>query len=87
MDESGNSSSVLFVETPVPNSWHRLETFCSSSNGHLVSLESKSIENQLTQKSILADFWCGGNMCTDSPGEFRKLIGLAQIWLKIVMIV
>ena len=41
---------------------------CIASGGHLVSLDSNLIEDELTQKSTLSDFWCGGNMCTDSPG-------------------
>ena len=27
------------------------------------------VEKTLTEKSTLSDFWCGGNMCTDSPGK------------------
>jgi hypothetical protein len=73
VDELGNSSSIVYVETSVPNSWHNLERMCDNSGGHLVSLDSNRIENQLTQKSTLSDFWCGGNMCNDSPGNHKEL--------------
>ena len=44
-----------------------MEYLCKSSNGHLVSLDSKSLEDDLIMETDLEDFWCGGNMCKNSP--------------------
>ena len=63
------SETAIFVETMHPGSWWQLERSCQSSGGFLISLGSSKLENDIMQSTNLPSFWCGGNMCPDSPGN------------------
>lgn len=60
-------SAKVFVQSSLPRTWHQMDYSCRSSNGHLVSLDSQELELSLAKKTDLEDYWCGGNMCKNSP--------------------
>jgi len=62
------------VETRHPGSWWDLEDSCTSSLGHLVSVEDQDTEHSLVSATGgLHSFWSGGNMCPDSPAPVDSL--------------
>lgn len=63
----------VFVQSRIPRSWSDMEGHCKSSGGHLVSLDSYDLEQQLARTSTLEDFWCGGNMCKNSPAPAHSM--------------
>jgi len=58
----------MFV-TAGPDTWLGLEAACMASDGHLTSLDRVDVEKALVARANLTDFWCGGNMCPNSPGN------------------
>ncbi len=66
ISESSEETS-LYVETMHPGSWSQLERSCQASGGFLISLASEKVEREIVGKTELPSFWCGGNMCPDSP--------------------
>ena len=67
VQEKDAYSAKVFVQSRIPRTWHQMDYFCRASNGHLVSLDSQDLEENLSSKTDLEDFWCGGNMCKNSP--------------------
>ncbi len=67
VEEDEKGVDVL-VETMLPGDWHQLEKSCQSSGGHLVSFGDAELERAIVENAGLTSFWCGGNMCPDSPG-------------------
>ena len=61
------------METAFPSDWHSLESLCASSGGHLVSLNHYELEESLASRANLTDYWCGGNMCPDSPAPANSM--------------
>ena len=66
VQEQQFSANVL-VQSRIPRSWQDMEYLCKSSDGHLVSLDSKALEDEIAAQTSLEDYWCGGNMCKNSP--------------------
>lgn len=67
MVQEKDYSAKVFVQSSLPRTWHQMDYFCRSSNGHLVSLDSQELELSLAKSTNLEDYWCGGNMCKNSP--------------------
>ena len=65
----GTTGATLYVETTRPGDWSDLESSCQSSSGHLVSFNDPAVEEAVAESTELDSFWCGGNMCPDSPGK------------------
>jgi hypothetical protein len=68
-----DSSGATMYVTTGPDTWSGLESTCMASDGHLTSLDRVNVENELVVRANLTDFWCGGNMCPDSPGTSSTL--------------
>lgn len=66
---SSGSPATLYVESEHPGSWADLEASCQASGGFLVSLSDPALERAVAGGTGLGSFWCGGNMCPDSPGR------------------
>jgi hypothetical protein len=63
----------LFVQSRIPQTWQQMEYSCRSSGGHLVSMDSDMLEEKLAYMTNLEDYWCGGNMCKDSPAPAHSM--------------
>ena len=56
----------------VARSWLGSEAECLGGGGHLVSLGRDLDTEELIQERLgLSDWWTGGNICPDSPGELN----------------
>ena len=66
-------SAKVYVQSRIPASWQHMEYQCRSSNGHLVSFDSEDLEENLTYNTNLPDYWCGGNMCKNSPAPAHSM--------------
>ena len=54
----------------VARSWSGSEAQCLGGGGHLVSLgRDLGTEELIQQRLGLSDWWTGGNICPDSPGN------------------
>ena len=58
----------------VARSWAGSEAQCLGGGGHLVSLGRDLRTEELIQQRLgLSDWWTGGNICPDSPGNLKTL--------------
>ena len=67
------TDSTVYAETINPDSWYNLEESCISSRGHLVSLTDRDLENSLAWFGSMSNYWCGGNICPDTPAPKDSL--------------
>ena len=66
-------SAKVFVQSRLPRSWHDMEYHCRSSGGHLVSIDTPELEQDLSSSTDHMDYWCGGNMCKNSPAPAHSM--------------
>ena len=62
-------SVAVYRQQGVARDWAASRDVCVSGGGHLVSLASQEEEGGVTEAVDMPDFWTGGNMCPDSPGD------------------
>ena len=69
------TGDTLLRRLEVARSWSGSEAQCLGGGGHLVSLgRDLGTEQLIMQRLGLNDWWTGGNICPDSPGEFRTIL-------------
>ena len=66
-------SAKVYVQSRIPKTWQHMEYHCRSSNGHLVSFDSEDLEDNIAYNTDLQDYWCGGNMCKNSPAPAHSM--------------
>ena len=66
--------SLVYRRLEVARSWQDSQLQCRRAGGDLVSLgQSAELESLLLSSLPLSDFWTGGNICPDSPGEYLNI--------------
>ena len=53
--------------------WSRSQEECEAAGGHLASLgHDVGVEVKILETVGVSDWWTGGNICPDSPGECQE---------------
>ena len=61
---------VVYRKLGVARTWYSAQEQCRSGGGHLASLGHSTHTADIIQGSMhLSDWWTGGNICPDSPGN------------------
>ena len=65
--------SKVYRRLEVAGTWSRSQEECEAAGGHLASLgHDVGVEVKILETVGVSDWWTGGNICPDSPGECQE---------------